>query len=418
LDEPAWLRQIRKKAIARFDELGFPTTRNEDWRQTNVSPIVKTTYERSTSGTAYSGEGLDAFTFEGAAQSQLVFVNGFYSESLSSVAGLPEGVRIKNLALAISDSPANLEPYLSRLGSYDHSAFAALNTAFLQDGAYIHVPEGVVVEQPIHFLFVQTVADRPYVTYPRNLFVVGNNAQVTIIESYAGIGDQAYFTNNVTEFVVGENAVVDHYKIQRESLAAHHISNTQIYLERSSNFTTNNVVFGGAITRNDIDAKLDAENIECTMNGLYMVDGDQHVDNHTLLIHEKPNCNSHELYKGILSGRSSGVFRGKIFVQKDAQKTDAIQNSKGLLLSDDAQVQAMPQLEIYADDVKCTHGATTGHLQEDAIFYLQSRGVNKAAARGLLTYAFASELISRMKSQAVKNCMFAYPLMSNAEETR
>ncbi|MBD3265770.1 Fe-S cluster assembly protein SufD [bacterium] len=402
-DEPGWIRQLRRKAIARSDELGFPTTKHEDWRFTNVSSVIEKEFAvpKIPSGNKVNLD-LEEYSFEKDDVIQLVFVNGFFSADLSHLCDLPDGARIKNLATAIECNAEYLEPYLSRLGSFDKSAFAALNTGFMRDGAYIHIPANQVVERPIHLLYITTSSDTPIVTYPRNLFVVGNNAQVSIIESYAGTDGDVYFTNGVSEFIVGNNAVLDHYKIQRESRDAYHITDNQIYLEQDANFYTNNVTFGGSITRNDIDAKLDAENIQCTLNGLYMIDGEQHVDNHTLLIHEKPHCESHELYKGILNGQSSGVFRGKIFVQKDAQKTDAKQDSKGLLLSKEAEVNAMPQLEIYADDVKCTHGATTGHLDDDAIFYLQSRGISKENARGLLTYAYASELINRMKLDCVR----------------
>jgi Fe-S cluster assembly protein SufD len=400
--EPVWLGEIRKEAISSFHKVGFPTPRHEEWRKTNVKPIVETRWTRGAGAVVPSQLLLAPFLFGGSEASQLVFVDGVFHPELSSTEGLSAVVRIGNLASVVQEQPCVVEAYLSRLGTSEKTAFAALNTAFMEDGAYVHVPEGVVVEQPIHFLYYST-GEEARVTYPRNLLIVGNQAHAALIESYAGPVDGRYLTNQVTELIVGENARVDHYKIQRESGAAHHISNTQIYIQGHAAVSTFHLTLGGAITRNDIDAVLDAEGIELNMNGFYMVGGTQHVDNHTLIVHEKPHCSSHELFKGILRDQSRGVFRGKIFVQKDAQKTDAIQNSKSLLLSDDAEISAMPQLEIYADDVKCTHGATTGHLDEEAVFYLQSRGIRKEAAKGLLTYAFANDLISRIEQECVRD---------------
>ena len=257
----------------------------------------------------------------------------------------------------------------------DNHAFVALNTAALEDGAFVHIPRSAVVEEPIHLLFVSTAHDGPTVSHPRTLILAGENSQATIVESYAGPAGQVYFTNAVTEVVVGENAVVDHYKVQRESVKAFHIATMQVQLARSANFSSHSIGLGGLLVRNDANAVSRRRRLECTLNGLYMASDRQLVDNHTAIDHAMPHCNSHEVYKGILDGHARGVFNGKIFVRQDAQKTDAKQTNQTLLLSNDAQINTKPQLEIFADDVQCTHGATIGQLSDDALFYLRARGI-------------------------------------------
>jgi Fe-S cluster assembly protein SufD len=369
-------------------------------------------------------------------------VNGRYSPALSSFGSLPDGVKAGSLATALNADPAAVEPHLARHAGYHDHPFVALNTAFIQDGAFVSIPKGRVVERPIHLLFVSTTSfggahDRPasilrqdsgqaqlsagfdpstrlraglaqdrrgkaIVSHPRNLILAGDDSQAMIIESYVGLNNALYFTNVVTEIVAGDNAVVAHYKLQRESEEAFHISTVQVSLSHNSNFSSHSIDLGGALVRNDVNAVLDGQGIECVLDGLYMVAGRQHVDNHTRIDHVKPHCSSRELYKGVLGGRSRGVFNGKIYVHKDAQKTDAKQTNKNLLLSEDAVINTKPQLEIYADDVKCTHGTTIGQLDQEAIFYLRSRGIDLEAARGLLTYAFASEMIGRIKVEPVR----------------
>jgi len=347
-------------------------------------------------------ESLSLHTLGQAACAQLVFVNGRYSPALSSLRSLPEGVKAGSLAMALSGDPAAVEPHLARHASYQGHPFVALNTAFLQDGAFVSIPKGKVVETPIYMLFVSTPRGKAIVSHPRNLILAGDDSQTMIVESYIGLNNALYFTNVVTEIVAGENAVVAHYKLQRESEEAFHISTVQASLNHSSNFSSHSIDLGGALVRNDVNAVLDGQGIECVLDGLYMVAGRQHVDNHTRIDHVKPHCSSRELYKGVLGGRSKGVFNGKIYVHKDAQKTDAKQTNKNLLLSEDAVINTKPQLEIYADDVKCTHGTTIGQLDQEAIFYLRSRGIDLEAARGLLTYAFASEMIGRIKVEPVR----------------
>jgi Fe-S cluster assembly protein SufD len=348
-------------------------------------------------GRASAGELLP-FEFAGDEGYRLVFVNGFFAPHLSSTAGLT-GL-CQNLGSVAGAHPERLE-HLAQHAAYEDNAFTALNTAFLQDGCFLQVPAGKVVERPIHLLFLSTATTAPTVSYPRNLIVVGNGSQVTIVESYIGQKD-AYFTNAVTEIVAGENAVIDHYKLQQEGLEAFHVATLQIHQSRNSNFSSHFVSLGCGLVRNDVNAVLDGEGCECTLNGLYMGRGSQHVDNHTFIDHAKPHCTSHELYKGILKDRARGVFNGKIYVHQDAQKTDAKQTNQTLLLSDDAVINTKPQLEIYADDVKCTHGATVGQLSDEALFYLRSRGIGQEAARGLLTYAFANDIIGRIKVAPIR----------------
>jgi Fe-S cluster assembly protein SufD len=386
-------------AIERFAALGFPSNREEEWRLTNVAPIVRETFHRATGDpNAVDPERLAPFAFEAAAR--LVFVNGRFAARLSHLGDLPEGTVVASLADALARTPEKVEPYLGRLAGLANP-FAALNTAFVDDGALVWVPRGVVVPGTIHLLYLGSPEDgRPTVSYPRNLIVAGENSQVTLVETYAGTG--AYFTCAVTEMVAGPNAVVDHYKVQRESVDAFHMATFQIEGQRNSLPSSHSISIGGGLVRNDVNAVLAGEGIDCILNGLYLAEGRQHVDNHMRVEHAKPHCASHELYKGILDGRARSVFNGLIYVHKGAQKTDAKQSNRNLLLSRDAIANSNPQLEIFADDVRCTHGSTVGQLDEDAIFYLRSRGIGAEAARSLLTYAFASDIVERIKVDPIR----------------
>lgn len=399
--EPAFVQQLRQTAIDRFAELGFPTAHDEEWRFTSVSPIAKVPFRLAGLETELTDAQVPAHT---ADEISLAFVNGQWSRESSSTAPLPDGVILTSLSAALETYPQLVERYLAQHAKYDEQPFTALNTAFLRDGAFLYVPKNKVVEKPIHLRFVSR--GDALVNHPRTLIVAGTNSQVTIVEHYqeANQGPMGtnYFTNAVTEIVAGDNAVVDHYKVQEESRRAFHIATLQIHQDRGSNVTSSSIGLGGALVRNDVNVLLDAEGCECTLNGLYLADGDQHVDNHTRIDHAKPHCASHELYKGILDGKARGVFNGKIYVHPDAQKTDAKQTNKTLLLSDDAMIDTKPQLEIFADDVKCTHGATVGQIAADAIFYLRSRGIGKDEARGILTYAFANDINGRIKIESIR----------------
>jgi Fe-S cluster assembly protein SufD len=397
--EPAGLQALRRAAMERFADLGFPTLRQEEWRLTNVAPIVQGTFHWPQGDPDAVASGLIApHVFDAAAR--LVFVDGRFAPRLSSTAELPAGTIVASLAEVLARSPGLVEPWLARSAKFDRHPFVALNTAFLSDGAFIYIPRGAVTG-PIQLLFLSSSeGGRATLSFPRNLFVADESSQTTIVETYAGEG--AYFTSPVTELFAGPGAVIDHYKVQRESLAAFHMATFQVHGERACVPSSHSISIGGALVRNDVNAVLDGEGIDCILNGLYFGDGRQVVDNHMRVEHAKPHCASHELYKGVLDGKSRAVFNGLIHVHKGAQKTDAKQSNRNLLLSRDAIANSNPQLEIYADDVKCTHGSTVGQLDEDAVFYLRSRGIGAEAARSLLTYAFASDIVERIKVVPVR----------------
>jgi Fe-S cluster assembly protein SufD len=400
----ASLQRLRKSAIARFAELGFPTVHDEEWRFTNLAPLVKVPFQL-VDGDLDGARSLrpDQLTFDTGECHCLTFVNGQFAPTLSTPGTLPAGIRVTSLGSALTEHPDRLEPFLAHYADYRSQSFPALNTAFFRDGAFVRLERGTVVAKPIHLRFLSVTPGEPTVSHPRTLILAGVNSQATIIESYGGPEGDVYFTNAVTEIVLEENAVLDHYKLQRESTEAFHVATMQIQQGRGTNFTTQAVMLGGGLVRNDVNAVLGAEGCECTLNGLYLASGRQHTDTHTRIDHANPRCASHELYKGILDGRAHGVFNGKIYVHQDAQKTDAKQTNKTLLLSEDAVIDTKPQLEIYADDVKCTHGATIGQLADEAIFYLRSRGIGRQEARSLLTFAFANDVISRIKIQPIRS---------------
>lgn len=391
----------RQIAFDRFAALGFPTTRDEEWKYTSVAPIARATFRLATPEDGRSLTPDTPLPLGDVTRCRLVFINGVFAPRLSVVEGLPDGVVVGSLSAMAQEAEA-VERHLARYARWDDRAFVALNTALMTDGAFLYLPRGAVVEEPIHFLFLSIARAEPLVTYPRALIVAEETSQATIVESYVGEPGAVYFTNAVTEIVLAEGAVLDHYRVQRESAAAFHIATQQVYQSRSSTFTTHSVQLGGGLVRNDINAVLDGPGGECTLNGLYVVDGHRHVDNHTAIDHAQPHCNSHELYKGILDGHGTAVFNGKIYVRQGAQKTDAKQTNQNLLLSEDATINTKPQLEIFADDVRCTHGATVGQLDRDALFYLRSRGIGVEAARALLTHAFATDILSRVKVEPLR----------------
>ncbi|HJT77979.1 MAG TPA: Fe-S cluster assembly protein SufD [Gemmataceae bacterium] len=397
------LQRLRQGAIERFAALGFPTTEDEEWRFTNLAPLTRVPFRPATGRPpAMTEADLRRLTFSDADCHRLVFVNGRFAPDLSTRRPLPEGVILGSLAGALRSHADKVEPHLARYADYEEQALTALNTAFFEDGAFLFLPRNQVVDEPIHLVFVSAATGGPTVAHPRNLIVAGVSSQVRLVESYVGLGDEVYFTNAVTEVAAGENARIDHCRLQRESKRAFHIAALQVHQDRCSNFTSQAVTFGGGLVRNDIGSVLDAEGCSCTLNGLYLASGEQHVDNHTLIDHAKPHCESHELYKGILDGKAHGVFNGKIYVRQDAQKTDAKQTNQTLLLSEDATINTKPQLEIFADAVKCTHGATVGQLDAESVFYLRSRGIGQEAARALLTFAFANDIIRRVTVEPMR----------------
>ena len=392
------IRPLREAAFARFAELGLPTTQDEEWKYTSLAPLAQVQFEPAAEAKLHepSLEQLDRLAGgePGDGAVRLVFVDGHHRPELSSRAASSGGAFIGSLAAALAERPELVERELARHADYQRDALIALNTAFIEDGAFIDLPAGVVLQAPIYLLFVSTAAGGATVSQPRNLIVAGAGSQATVVETYAGIADEVYLTNAVTEVVLGKGAGLDHYKLQEESARAFHIALLQVHHGRNSRFTSHSVALGAALARNEVRALLASEGSECTLNGLYMATGKQHLDNRTLIDHQSPRCTSRELYKGVLAGHSRGVFSGRVLVQKDAQKTDASQTNRNLLLSEDALVNTKPQLEIFADDVKCAHGAAVGQLDEDALFYLRSRGLGREAARSLLTYAFASEMVN------------------------
>jgi Fe-S cluster assembly protein SufD len=397
-----WLRKLRSDAFARFCEVGFPTTHDEDWRFTNVSAIARTPFRLIPKGRfRLSPADLEPYRVAGVGH-QLVFVNGRFARELSLLGALPKGVEIGSLAEEISAHPEAIQPYLERYPDLGRDAFSALNTAFLEDGAYVHIRKGALVEEPICLLFVSAGDGAPSMSHPRNLIVAEENSQATIAEDYVSFDDGAVFSNTVTVLAAGDHAVLSHYMIERENRRAVNVSTLRIQQGRSADIASHSVLLGGDLVRNNVHPVLAGEGGECLINGLFIGAGDQHLDNYMLVEHASPRCSSRQFYNGVLDERASGVFHGRIIVHPDAQKTDAKQTNRNLLLSDSAQIDTKPQLEIYADDVKCTHGATIGQIEADALFYLRSRGIDEVSARKLLLVAFAGECLDRMKPGPVR----------------
>jgi Fe-S cluster assembly protein SufD len=395
---PGWLANLRRSAIEKFDELGFPTTRHEEWKYTNVEPIAGLEFrEPRQYDMTISTQSLLSLSFADGVRNRLVFVDGWYCAEHSATANLPAGVRVQSLAELLRNENAIAAPWLTRYARFDDNPFVALNTAFMEDGAAIFLPKHCRPEEPIYAIFVSSGGADPVVSHPRNLFVCGEGSHVKIVESYSGLGKGGYFTNPVTEIAAAPDSLIDHYRLQSEGEGALHVGAVYARLEHNASLTSHSVTLGGALVRNDVNAVLDGEGAECTLNGLYLTDARQHIDNHTDIEHTQPRAVSRELYKGILSGQAHVVFNGKILVHKAAQKSDARQTNKNLLLSKNAVVNSKPQLEIYADDVKCSHGSTIGQLDRDALFYLRSRGIGADDAKSLLSYAFAAEILNRVK---------------------
>lgn len=408
-EDPPWLRRIRQASIARFSESGFPTTHDEDWRFTNVSAVAKTAFRVADPNAAADADELAASLWDDASAGRIVLVNGAFSPALSRLDGVPPGVEVVSLAEALRRSPQRLEAHLARYAAYQDHAFAALNTAFVRDGACVWVQRGISSERPIHVVHVSVGDGEPIATHPRTLVVVEAQAQLRVVESFVGFGQAMRLTNAVTELVLGDAAVIDHYKLQREPDGAYHVGTVQLHQGRDANAHAHCLTFGGTLVRNNINAVLAGEGGTCVLNGLYVLQGYEHVDNHLRVDHAAPHCNSRENFRGILDDQSRGVFTGRIVVRKQAQKTDAKQSNLNLLLGAQAQVNTKPQLEILADDVKCTHGATVGQIDRDALFYLRSRGLSERTARSMLVYAFAGESLDLIRDEALR--MHAHELL-------
>ncbi len=392
---PAKYQPLRQAARGRFRALSWPNARTEDWRFTNVAPLLREAFELAGPATVDAGHlppppAADAL--------RLVFVNGRFAANRSRLENVPAGVVISSLAQA----PEGACRWLGRVAAYEDQVFTALNTAFAGDGAYLAVPDGQALDRPVEVIHLAHPGGRPSAAYPRTLVTLGKGARATVVERFLPAEGGTYFTNAVSECVLGEGATLDHVKLQQEAPEAFHIAATQFVLAGRARLVTHALALGGRLSRNDTHVRFDGEHAEATVNGLYLGSGRQHVDNQTVIDHARPNCASHELYKGILDGHAHGVFNGKIFVRKDAQKTDAKQTNKVLLLSDDATIDTKPQLEIFADDVKCTHGATVGQLDAEQLFYLRSRGLDAATAQALLTFAFANDVVGRIPVAALR----------------
>jgi Fe-S cluster assembly protein SufD len=402
---PAWVQSMRRAAFERFGTLGFPTTKNEDWHFTSVSPIVDHDYVFLAAKSGDIGrDELAPFTFGATGWYTMVFVNGRFAPELSDIAKLPNGVKLWDLASAWTKAP-DVVDRVGKLATYDTQAFTALNTAFMLDGAVVQIAKDTEVDRPVHLVFVTDATAAKGMMHPRNLILVGKHAKATVIESFVSTTDAVYFTNAVTEVSVGEGATLQHYKMQRESARAFHVGTIEASQARDSHYISFSLATGAALSRTNVYTTLDGEGSGATLNGLYMANGEQHVDHQTQIIHAQPNCFSREMYKGVLDGRSHGVFNGKVYVHPIAQKTDGKQTNNNLLLSETAHVDTKPQLEIFADDVKCTHGATVGQIDQTALFYLKSRGIDSALARRLLTYAFAAGVLETIEVNEVREAL-------------
>jgi len=396
---PEWVRTLREAGIDGFGAMGFPTTAHEDWRFTTVAALAEGGFALATPERADAASAIPPALL-GSGRFRVVFVNGRFDAGASAIEGLPEGVTVASLADVFARDASLAQTHLGRSGVHERNAFAALNTAFAADGAYVHVAPGVEIAEPIEVLFLSAPGSARTVSHPRTLLVVERLARASVVEVFAGEG--TYWTNAVMEVVVGDGARADVYRVQQEGRSAYHVASTHTRQGRDSVVNVHPITLGAALARHDITAVLDGEGARCLLNGLYLGDGTQHVDHHTVIDHAKPHGESHEYFNGVLDERSRGVFAGRIIVRPGAQRTDSKQTNNNLLLSEEARADSQPQLEIYADDVKCTHGATLGPIDPKALFYLESRGLGKEEARALLTYGFGAEILERMDVPALR----------------
>ena len=400
---PSWLMQARQASVKWATTRGFPTLKDEDWKYTRLGPLLEVPFERDEVGAGYrvSPATVDALTID-VEYTRLVFVNGLFAPELSSLTELPEGVTVTNLASVLAEGGAGLEPFFSRpFGEYDH-AFTALNAAFVEDGAFINLPAGTAVAAPIQLVFLSDAQRSPVVSNPRSLILAGSGSRASVVETYAGTAGDVTCTNAVTQVVLDEGAQIEHYKIQDEPDTAFHLALLDVLQGPDSRFSSDSIALGSKIARNEVRVRLEGEGADVSINGLYLPRGEQHHDNPILIEHAAPRCTSRQLYKGIVDERGHGVFNGRIIVWPGAPGTDASQTNKNLLLSEYAEIDTRPRLEIFTDDVKCTHGAAVGALDEEALFYLRSRGVPHEAAKALLTYAFADEMLDLIGSESLR----------------
>ncbi|MFK5948446.1 MAG: Fe-S cluster assembly protein SufD [Methylococcales bacterium] len=402
----AWLQQLRADAFNYFSEKGFPSLREEEWRYTNISAIEKKLFVPSLdlADAVFDQTMITENMLEGALT--IVLINGRFSKQHSSLEGLDKGISVLSMADALEQKPELLERYLAKAVSSEEHSFVAFNTAWFSDGLFVHIPAKKVVDQPIQLLQIVTESDCLATT--RHLLIADEMAEVNIIETFVGI-DDSYLTAAVTEVFVEKNASLTLYKVQSEGEKAYHFGGTYVKQARDSRFYHHNFAFGGLLARTDVHTDLDTAS-ECDFNGLYLGNKRQHIDNHTRINHLKPYAISNELYKGVLNQRARGIFQGMVYVAEDAQKTDSAMNNRNLLLSNDAEADTKPQLEIYADDVKCAHGVTVGQLEEESIFYLETRCIDKETARNMLTFAFANEMVDRIKLKSLRKVVLGQVL--------
>jgi Fe-S cluster assembly protein SufD len=398
-----WLELVRSGAIDRFEQIGFPTVRDEEWKYTNLAPLAKESFQPAVAPVDFADANIARFAYPETTNAHLVVVNGFLREDLSTRNGLDEVVAI-DLFSAVADARYNkiARKYLARNANYHDNGVKALNTAFLQSGVFLWIPKNVKLEKPLQITFLSDATTPKTVSFPRLLVVAEENSSATLIESFVSVGDESHFTNGVAEIVLKDGARLEHYRLQNENKSVFHVATTAAELGRASSYDVTSINFGGQLARHDVSVVMDHEGAECWVDGLYVAGANQHTDTHSVIDHKQPHCNSHQLYKGILDGNARAVFNGKIFVREGAQKTDAMQTNKNLLLSAQARVDTKPQLEIYADDVKCAHGAAVGQIDEEELFYLEARGLNPELARSLLTYGFAEEVIGKIKIESIR----------------
>ncbi len=401
----AWLDALRLGGIRRFRDLGLPGAKVEDWKYTRLRPLEDTAFRPVLEADGTAAVDRLPTLFEGRDVPRIVFVNGCLSTSLTRLAGLPKGVTVESLADAVARDPEWVEAHLGRNARQDNRSLLALNTAMMNSGVVIRVAKNVAVETPIEVVFVAGLTNQPVAYYPRNLIVLEEGADATIVKHHAGIGVGAYFANSVSEITVGDNARLKHYRVQTESMEATHLGALHVHVGRDATYETFGLSAGGRLSRTECHVRLEGEGAHCALNGAYLMKGREHCDNTTLIEHTVPNTTCREVFKGVLDDEACGVFQGKIVVHKDAQKTDGQMLTKTLLLSDGAEMDAKPELEIYADDVKCSHGATTGRLDETALFYLRSRGIPEALARNLLVRSFVAQAIDEISDLTVREAM-------------
>ena len=397
-NQPEWLKNLREKAFAYFTENGFPTTQNEEWKYTSVKEAVGGRW--SVVSEKSGSENVSRFVFEESKESVLVFTNGVLNRELSNTSAIKDAS-----VLSFSEAFENkqfgtlLETKLGSLVDSEKNGFTALNTAFIGEGVFIHLPKNAQIDAPIQLLFL---TDDGAVSFPRVLIIAEEFAEATFVETYNRVGETKYLTNAVVEVSVADEAKIKHFRVQRESHAAFHVSNTAAEVGRGSVYDTTAINLGAKLSRHDVSLKFNSEGGEAFVDGLYFLGEEQHHDTHSVIKHDVPNCVSHQTYKGVLNDKSRGVFNGKVFVAVGAHGTDGYQSNKNLLLSNEARIDTKPQLEIFNDDVKCSHGATVGQLEEEELFYLLSRGINESLAKNLLTYGFAEEIVNKIEIESIK----------------